>query len=192
MKWHPYMIRFALNLKYASTTAYRAVQQSGVIALPSERTLRDYTHWVAFKDGPQSEVLLHIRDSMGLSEDASLDSKVYFALSMDEMKIRSGLFFRKHTGELLGFANLGEANENLQNLVETLNGQNAVTKVAEEVLVFMIRHISKPSSCYPVAMYPSVSLSGEKLYPLVFEVIEALELHGFSIVSITCHGNSPN
>ena len=102
MKWHSYMIRFALNLKYASTTAYRAVQQSGVIALPSERTLRDYTHWVAIKDGPQSEVLLHIRDSMGLSEDASLDSKVYFALSMDEMKIRSGLFFRKHTGELLG------------------------------------------------------------------------------------------
>ena len=142
--------------------------------------------------GHKVKYLLHIRDSMGLSEDASLDSKVYFALSMDEMKIRSGLFFRKHTGELLGFANLGEANENLQNLVETLNGQNAVTKVAEEVLVFMIRHISKPSSCYPVAMYPSVSLSGEKLYPLVFEVIEALELHGFSIVSITCHGNSPN
>ena len=58
MKWHPYMIRFALNLKYASTTAYRAVQQSGVIALPSERTLRDYTHWVAIKDGPQSEVFI--------------------------------------------------------------------------------------------------------------------------------------
>ena len=36
---------------------------------------------------------------------------------------------------LLGFANLGEANENLQNLVETLNRQNVVTKVAEEVLV---------------------------------------------------------
>ena len=192
MKWHPYMIRFALNLKYASTSAYRAVQQSGVIALPSERTLRDYTHWVSIKDGPQAEVLLHIRKSMGFSEEAATDSKVYFALSMDEMKIRSGLLFRKHTGELLGFSNLGEANENLQNLVETLNSKSTTKSMAEEVLVFMLRHISKPSTSFPVAMYPSVALSGEKLYPLVFEVIETLELHGFPIVSITSDGNSPN
>lgn len=61
MRWHPYMIRFALNLKYTSTAAYRAVQQSGVIALPSERTLRDCTHWISIKDGPQSEVLHHIQ-----------------------------------------------------------------------------------------------------------------------------------
>ena len=49
---------------------------------------------------------------MNLQEETS-DSEDYFALSMDEMKIRSGLFFRKHTQELVGFANLGEANENL-------------------------------------------------------------------------------
>ena len=74
-----------------------------------------------------------------------------------------------------------------------LNGKkNTGEKLAEEVLVFMIRHISKPSTCYPVAMYPSACLSGERLYPLVFEVIEALELHGFPIVSITSDGNSPN
>lgn len=58
-------------------------------------------------------VLLHIRKSMDLSEETATDSKVYFALSMDEMKTRSGLLFRKHTGKLLGFSNLGEANENL-------------------------------------------------------------------------------
>lgn len=50
---------------------------------------------------------------MDLSEETATDSKVYFALSMDEMKTRSGLLFRKHTGKLLGFSNLGEANENL-------------------------------------------------------------------------------
>ena len=193
MRWHPYMIRFALNLKYASTAAYRAVQRSGVIALPSERTLRDYTHWISIKDGPQSEVLRHIQKSINLSEEATPDSEVYFALSMDEMKIRSGLFFRKHTGELVGFTNLGEANENLERLVENLNGGTSISdRLAEEVLVFMLRHISKPSTYFPVAMYPSACLSGEKLYPVVFEVVEALELHGFPIISITSDGNSPN
>ena len=46
MRWHPLVIRFALNLKYLSGTAYRAVCQSGLINLPPEHTLSDYTHWV--------------------------------------------------------------------------------------------------------------------------------------------------
>ena len=45
MRWHPLIIRFALNLKYLSGTADRALCQSEVISLPSERTLSDYTHW---------------------------------------------------------------------------------------------------------------------------------------------------
>ena len=45
MRWHPLVIRFALNLKYLSGTAYRAVHQSGLINLSSERTLSDYTYW---------------------------------------------------------------------------------------------------------------------------------------------------
>ncbi len=29
-----------------STTCYNAIRTSGLISLPSERTLRDYTHWI--------------------------------------------------------------------------------------------------------------------------------------------------
>ena len=55
MRWHPLMVRFALNLKYLSGSAYRAVRQSGVIALPSDRTLSDYTHWMTPHNGIQLE-----------------------------------------------------------------------------------------------------------------------------------------
>ena len=37
MRWHPLIVRFALNLKYLSSNAYKAV--NGFISLPSERTL---------------------------------------------------------------------------------------------------------------------------------------------------------
>ena len=107
MKWHPLLIRFALNLKYASTSAYRAVQDSGLISLPSERTLRDYTHWTSIKDGPQVEVLQHIKKTIGMDEMSSPEK--HFVLSMDEMKIRSGLIFKKNTGELVGYCSLGES-----------------------------------------------------------------------------------
>ena len=44
MRWHPLIIRFALSLRYASSTAYRTVTSSGLLSLLSEHTLRDYTH----------------------------------------------------------------------------------------------------------------------------------------------------
>ena len=75
------------------------------------------------------------------------------------MKIQSGLFFRKHTGELVDFANLGEANEKLKMLIETHDSSTS-KRLAEEVLVFMVRHISKSSMPFPVAMYSSASVSG--------------------------------
>ena len=36
------------------------------------------------------------------------------ALSMDEMKIKSGLVFNQHTGCLVGFVDLGGVNHNIQ------------------------------------------------------------------------------
>ena len=80
MRWHPLLIRFALNLKYSSTSAYRAVRESGLISLPSERTLRDYTHWAPIRDGPQVEVLQHIKRTIGL--DGMSTSEKHFALGM--------------------------------------------------------------------------------------------------------------
>ena len=46
MKWHPMMNRWCLNLKLLSTLAYHALRTSGFIRLPSERTVRDYTHFL--------------------------------------------------------------------------------------------------------------------------------------------------
>ena len=41
-QYHPKIIRFCLSLYAKSQAAYRELQESGVLVLPSERTLRDY------------------------------------------------------------------------------------------------------------------------------------------------------
>ena len=51
MRWHPLVVGFSLNLKYLSGTAYRAIHQCGIISLPSEHTLFDYTHWAKVHTG---------------------------------------------------------------------------------------------------------------------------------------------
>ncbi len=115
MKWHPLVIRFALNLKYMSTSAYRAVRQSGVINLPSERTISDYTHWASAHNGVQVEFIEHFKHM--LESDVSSPAQHQCALSMDEMKIKSGLVFSKRTGSLVGFVDLGGANRDMERLM---------------------------------------------------------------------------
>ena len=44
MQWHPCMIRWCLNLKLLSSSAYHSLRTSLFLTFPSERTLRDYTH----------------------------------------------------------------------------------------------------------------------------------------------------
>ena len=45
LRWHPLMIRWCLYIRYRSSGAYEALRESGILALPSQRTLRDYTHY---------------------------------------------------------------------------------------------------------------------------------------------------
>ena len=56
MRWHPTMIKWCLNLKLLSSVAYHSLHSYGFVKLPSERTLRDYTHFFKSKPGFQVEV----------------------------------------------------------------------------------------------------------------------------------------
>lgn len=86
------------------------------------------------------------------------EAKQYCALSMDEMKIKSGIAFDKHSGRIVGFIDLGEVNRDIELLVA---GEEPGKKMAEQVLVFMIRSIFKPSLSLPVAHYFSCKLKGK-------------------------------
>ena len=93
-------------------------------------------------------------------------SERYFALSIDKMKIRSGLVFRKYTGELAAFATLDKSMKILRdcwNPCALVVWMLHPSYVAEQVLQFMVRHILKPSVLFPVAMFPCTCLTGEKL-----------------------------
>lgn len=107
MRWHPYMIRFALNLKYLSTSAYKAARLSGAIHLPSERTLSDYTHWATPHSGVQLEFIEEFKrlliDVHSGQHHCSLP-----------MKIKSGLVFNKHN---VGFTNLGCVNRDIEMII---------------------------------------------------------------------------
>ena len=55
-RYHPLMIKWALYLRHQSSRAYNLIRESGVIALPSQRTLRDYTYFLDSNIGFSSAV----------------------------------------------------------------------------------------------------------------------------------------
>ena len=56
MRWHPLMIKWCLYLRHQSSKAYEMLRESGCIHLPSQCTLRDYTHCVQSGAGFSAEV----------------------------------------------------------------------------------------------------------------------------------------
>ena len=51
VRWHPLMIKWCLYLKHLSSKAYETIRERGCIALPSQRTLRDYSHCIHSSSG---------------------------------------------------------------------------------------------------------------------------------------------
>ena len=55
-RWHPLMIKWCLYLRHVSSRGYEVLRNSGVINLPSQRTLRDYTHFLESVPGFSADV----------------------------------------------------------------------------------------------------------------------------------------
>ena len=76
-------------------------------------------------------------------------------LSMDEMKIKSGLVFDKHNGTLVGFTD-----RDIEMLVCGDGDELDGGKLATHAFVFLARAVFKLSLSLPVAHYSSISLKG--------------------------------
>lgn len=81
-----------------SSSAYEMVRDSGVIKLPSQRTLRDYTYYTRATIGFSKEVDDQVITAA--SVHTCPEREKYVLLVMDEMHIREDLVYDKHTGIL--------------------------------------------------------------------------------------------
>ena len=138
IRWHPMMIRWCLSLKLLSSASYNALRSSNLLILPSERTLRDYTHTFKSKPGFQVEI-----DQM-LCEVAKIDTipefQRYVCLSCDEVKVKEDLIYDKHSLKLIGFVQLDDVNDHITKFADRKDS-NPVPKLATHILSFMVKRL---------------------------------------------------
>ena len=141
MRWHPLMVRWCLFLRHQSNKCYETLRESGCIHLPSQRTLRDYTHYVQSGVGFSTEVDCLLLQAMNLMTCPEWHKLVI--LLLDEMHIREDLVYDKHTGKMIGFTNLGNINNHLlaleKSMDESEEEQESGSVLAKSTMAFMVR-----------------------------------------------------
>lgn len=106
-------------------------------------------------------------------------------LLLDEMYIKEDLVYNKHSGKLIGFANLGNVSDHLlaaeQAAVE--GSQDDQHPLAKTMMVFMVKGLFTPLR-FPYAQFPCTSVTGDLLFHPFWQVIFRLERMEFKVLYV--------
>ena len=188
MRWHPLIIKWCLYLRHLSgNKAYELLRDSGCIKLPSQRTLRDYTHCIKNQVGFSSDVDQAIVDVA----DLSVDLHKNVTLVMDEIYIKSDLVYDKHEGTLVGFVNVGETNNQILEFEAIISNGESSPSLAKTMMVFMVKSLLHKFD-YPYAQLACGKMTGDLIFDPMWEAIARLERIGFFVLALCCDGASSN
>ena len=155
------------DLRYDSKTG------SGVLILPSSRTLRDYKNYIRPTRGFNPDV---ITDLAKKKNKNFTPHERFVTILIDEMKIQEDLIWDKYSGELLGFVDAAT-------LVKP-------TELATHVLVFMVKSIVNPLSI-SLATFATTGVFSFQLMPIFWTAVRYLEIN-LKVISATADGASSN
>jgi len=190
MKWHPAMIRWALYLHHKSSGCYKTLRNSGIIHLPSERTLCDYKHFAPSEPGFSASNDQQLLEQVKQQHPDNLSK--YVTIVLDQMYIKEGLVYNKWSGALIGYADLGEVTNLLDEAEDqAIQDEDYLRPLAKCMLVFMIRGLFT-SLKFPYAQFPAVSTKGSSLFPLLRKILARLTRLGLIVLGVVCDGASDN
>ena len=89
--------------------------------------------------------------------------------------------YDKETGTLIGYTNLGEVNNHLLAFEHSLTSDfKECRKPAKTMLTFMVKGLFT-SLKFPYVHFSGTKLSGDRLFPLFWEVVKHLERIGLKV-----------
>ena len=178
------IIRYCLSLVAKSSSAYEIRYDektgTGFWMLPSRRRLRDYKNYIKPQCGFNSGIVNELRNKI----KSFPENEKFVVLLMNEMKIQENLVWDKHSGELIGYVDLGDVNLNYATL-------SKVEEIATHVLVFLIRSIVNPLK-FSLANFATTGATATQMFPLLWKAISICEMNMLKVLAVTCDGASPN
>ena len=109
------------------------------------------------------------------------------------MKIKEDLVFDKNTCQLIGFTDVGDINNHLNDFERQCSSSDSKSDqpVATHMLLFMVRGMFT-SLEFPYAQFATKGATADVLFPIVWEAVQRLESDGLKVIAFNCDGASPN
>ena len=181
LRFHPMVIRFCLSLAAKSSSCYEKLRNSGILVLPSQRTLRDYRNHIRPKPGFNKQVIQELIHTT----HEYFDLERYVMLLFDAMKIQSNLVFDKVTGELIGLTDLGDPSLNFATLQDE-------DELASHVLTFLLRGVTTNLK-FSFSYFATTNVTCFQIFPLFWEAVYILEkICNLWVIGATCDGAGAN
>ena len=155
------------------------LRESKCITLPSQRTLRDYTHHIETKPGFSTKVDTEICRAAKIEQ--CIEREKFVILLLDEIHVKEDLVYNKHTGKLIGFSFLNEIWSDLDSLEEKVTESSFPPELlANSMMTFMVRGLFTHLE-YPYVYFPTCNVTGSLLIDPLWETVDRLERHGFKV-----------
>jgi len=170
--------RYTLNDKITALSIYKTSPKgykflSSLFALPSKKTLSNLLHKIKFHAGVNNHIINNLKYQAEKLEQLDKNCTLLF----DEMALGTNIMYDKKNDFIFGFDSFG-----LQ----------ASPKIADHVLVFMIRGIRKKYK-QPIAYYYCQGTTKTPdLAVCIKEVISAIQTTGLKIRAVVCDQGSTN
>ncbi|XP_047145625.1 uncharacterized protein LOC124818645 [Hydra vulgaris] len=189
-RWHPLFVRFCLSIYLKSPAAYEHIRNSGFIELPHRTTLNQYTDFASSKSGFVPEIVSRL--CLDLKIETLKDHERQTIIMFDEMKIKQNLIFCSTSGELRGFTELGDMNEELNEFDRCFSLETQKTKdLASHILCVMVGGLLKRFA-YPLAYFCTAGLLSDQLFPIIWKAVRISETIGLEVVAVVSDGASMN
>jgi hypothetical protein len=202
MRWHPETLRFALMIYRQSAAHYERMRASGMIDLPSSRTMRAYKNISACDAGWNDEIPRMERCFLDAHPLHKKGADTYGNLNFDCMTIKGGICWDQSSQVMLGFVDVGDVaaeKELMDFLDDNCDGghERSVpdlnTIKADKMLLmhWVTLNGDKKFKC-PVAYFLVKTLSSRQLADLLLEGLMFLGLRGFWAACTVCDGGGEN
>jgi len=113
------------------------------------------------------------------------DQERYITLVIDEMKVQEDLVWDKHTGDLIGYVDLGDKELNCATLKDT-------QVIASHILVFLVRGVVNPLK-FSFANFATKDVNAVNLFPIFWKAVGILEDScELKVIAVTSDGASSN
>ena len=191
MRWHPLIIRWCLSIYHTSAAAYRQLTSKKLqfIKLPHTNTLKKFSQFTTPSTGFNPDIIERLIIDSNLEVLQPYQKNV--TICFDEMKIKADLVYRKSTGQLVGYTELGNINDELRLFESKVKSEEYRQDFATHVIVYMVRGIFT-NLVYPFGFFASLGFTAAQLFPCTMEAISIIESIGLKVRVLTSDGATPN